>query len=584
MATATLTSQLTDLNLDPGAPTKLGTGNAQASETAIQLQGANCAAIGHAGSVGPTNPTAISQFRGMYSAVTSTARVGKHLHAWVRDLYPIRNVNVGGVSFYIGDGANESLYYVTGLDKGYLGDWFHVILNLDDADRPAVSLGANLTGNLTRVGYCGNISVSKGEDFLQNCYLDAIRIGNDGDGVTFTGGTSGDEITFKNCADADTAYYGMLRDRGGSFFVEGPVTWGAAGATTYLKESLVTINFANLTVNNGAGGNTVVPSVAADYYRVTFADGTTGATVIDFTDVTWKGVSRSLPFQFDASLLGAGDSFSSLRSIYVYASSVKFNGNTTSDTDSFIECGTIVPGGVTLTDPVFSNCDAVTLTAANDAISGGSTTLHNTATGAAFITTDSLDKISGHSFDNTGGTGHAVDLGTISASVSMAWDNDVTGYPSQAAGEPITPGTSGNETILVNVASGQTLTINVTPGKTIPSVKNDGPGVVNIPAGSPVTTKITAKEFGTNALLQGAMVYLKAKSGGPLAAGTTIIYTTTDVNGEVSDTRTLSANQPVDGWVRLMTSPGARYKQFPLDFVINASTGADVTALLTKDE
>ena len=93
----TLTSQLTNVNLDPGSPNNLGTGNAQQSETVIQLEGANAAATGHSGSVGPVSGPTIANLRGMEIAGNNVVRTDTHLHIWVRDLYPIRDVEVGGV-------------------------------------------------------------------------------------------------------------------------------------------------------------------------------------------------------------------------------------------------------------------------------------------------------------------------------------------------------------------------------------------------------------------------------------------------------------------------------------------------------
>ncbi len=349
----TLTSQMTDKNLNPGSPTKLGTGNAQASETVINLEGTNCSAIGHSGSVGPTSPTAISQFRGMYSTITSTTRTDNHLHIWVRDLYPIRNANVGGVSVYV-FGTQAAAYYVTGIDKGYAGGWYHAVLNWDTTDRPAASLGTAPSGNITRVGYLGNISATKGESFLQNCYHDAIRTATGGQGITFTGGTSGTHETFLGCVSADTSSYGLFRDVGGAFFIEGPITWGAATLNTYITESLQTLNFTSFTVNNGTGGNTVVDAVASDYYRIVLADGTTSVTSINWTDITLKGVSRGQPFDFTSNL-GTGDNYTSLRTTYIFGSTITLNSLCSSDNDKFIECDTIIPSGITLTSPSFSN-------------------------------------------------------------------------------------------------------------------------------------------------------------------------------------------------------------------------------------
>jgi len=637
MATATLTSQLTDVSLDPGSPTNIGTANAQASETAIQLQGANCAATGHSGSVGPTAPSAINEFRGCYTTVTSFTRTDMHVHVWMRDLYPIRNVNVGGVSAYI-FGTSEAIYYATGLDRGYAGGWFHFVLNLDPTDRPAASLGTAPSANITRVGYCGNISVSKGEDFLQNCYFDAIRRGTGGQGITLYGGTSGDRLTFGNCATADTAYYGLFRNVGGAFFIEGPITWGTAAQTTYLQESLQTLNFANLTVNNGTGGNTIVPSVASDYYRIILADGTTGVTNIDFTDVTFKGVSRAVPFRFTANL-GTGDAYTSLRTAYVFGEVITLNTLCTSSGDSFIECQTIIPGGITLSSPSFSNCDAVTLTATNDAITSGIVSLHNTATGVAFITTNDLAKISDTAFDNTGGAGHAIEL--TAAGTYTFTGNTFTGYGADA---------SNNAAIYNN--SGGAVTINIAGGGGTPTYRNGAGASTTIVAGA-VTVKVTAiTDAGTP--IQNARVLLRASDGtGPFPfdetvtivnSGTTAtvthathgmatgdyvqisgaslaanngvfqitvtgagtytytmgsspgssptgtikatfvaLYGLTDVNGEISTSRVYASAQPVTGWTRKSTS-SPFYKEGILTGSVSNTAGLTLTGVMVSDE
>jgi len=454
----TLTSQLTDVILDPGSPTNLGTGNAQASETVIQLQGANCAATGHSGSVGPASGPTIANLRGCYDAGNNVARTDTHIHIWVRDLYPVRNVEVGGVCVYLASSGAAALYFVTGLNKGYVGGWYHAIINLDPGDRPAASVGTAPAGNIVNIGYEGNISASKGEAFLQNCYFDAVRSGTGGQGITFTGGASGARHTFADCAAADTARYGLLQNVGGALFVEGCLTFGAATLTTYIQDSLGTLVFSNLTVNNGTGGTTVVPAVAPDYYRIVLADGTTGVTNLDLIDYTFKGVSRAIPFRFTANL-GAGDAYTSLRTTYLFGEVVTLNTLCTSDSDKFIECVTVVPGGITLTNPSFSNCDAVTLTATGDAISGGSTAQHNTATGNPFITTNSLAKISNHDFDNTGGVGHAILINT--AGTYSFTGNTFAGYGANAS----------NDAAIYN-NSGGLVTINISGGGDTPTVRN----------------------------------------------------------------------------------------------------------------
>lgn len=83
------------------------------------------------------------------------------------------------------------------------------------------------------------------------------------------------------------------------------------------------------------------------------------------------------------------------------------------------------------------------------------------------------------------GTGHGVNLGTISANVAMGWDSFHDGY---------TAASSGNEVILVSVDSGITLTINVTGGNS-PSVYNTGLGTVTVVSSATLT--ITGLEAGT---------------------------------------------------------------------------------------
>lgn len=471
MATATLSSQLTDVSLDPGSPTGVGTSNAEASETAIQLQGANCAAMGHSGSVGPAAPSAINEFRGGYAAVTSFTRTDMHVHLWVRDLYPIRNVNVGGISAYI-FGSSEAIYYATGLDKGYAGGWFHYVLNLDPGDRPAASLGTAPSANITRVGYCGNISVTKGEDFLQNSYFDAIRRGTGGQGNTFSGGVTGDRLTFFDCADADAASYGLLRNVGGALFVEGPVTLGGAALTTWLQDALGTLNFTAFTVNNSTGGNTIVPAVASDYYRIVLADGTTGVTQVHLSDYNFKGVSRATPFSFDASALSAGDAYTALRVSYIFGSTIVLGALCTSDNDAFIECVSIDPNGISLAEPSFSNCDALDLTVAGSLVAGGVTNLHNTATGVAFATGADPSDISNHTTDNTGGAGHffeATAIGTFAIVGTKGW-NPGGGYGG-VAGSNLVAASGSNDAGFYN-NSGGLITLNLSGGAETPSVRN----------------------------------------------------------------------------------------------------------------
>lgn len=465
MATATLTSQLANTLLDPGSPTSIGTGNAQQSETVIQKQGANCSAMGHSGSVGPASPSAINEFRGMYATITSLSRTGNHIHLWMRDLYPVRNKSVGGVSAYI-FGSSEALYYASGLDDGYGGGWYHYVLNLDPGDRPAADLGTAPSANITRVGYCGNISATKGEDFLQNSYLDAIRAGGDGVGITFIGGVTGDRLTLLDCANADLDSYGLLRNLGGSLKVEGPLTFGTAAGTTWIEDILQTVTFTNFTVGDG-----VTPSVAVDYYHLDFVGNGAGSTHIFKTDVTWKGVSRALPFNFSALLLGAGDEYSSIRSTYIFCSAWAVNQYYVCQGDTFIECGALDPTNTPVHDPKYTNCDSLDLTDALAQVDGGSTQGHNTATGVAFVTTDDPSKVLNHAI-TAGAAGHfmeATAIGTFGITGITGWGT-AGGYAG-TPGSNATPASGSLDAGFYN-NSGGLITLNLPAGVDIPTVRN----------------------------------------------------------------------------------------------------------------
>jgi len=646
----TLTSQLTDESLDPGSPNDFGTSNATASETDIHLEGSNCAAAGHSGTVGTASPVTAdseannSDFRGMYVA-TNIARDHNHLHLHIRDLYPIRNKSIGGVSVYISNGGTaECLYYMTGLDDGYGGGWYHAVVNLSTTDRAAADLGTLPSGNITRVGYAGNISVSKGEDFLQNAYEDGLRYGADGEGVSFYGGTSGARETMLACAGADTASYKLLHSVGKTLFCDGCLTFGVATQTTYIQDSLGGINFTAFTTGDGT-----TPVVAADYYRIVIADGTTGVTNIDLTDWTWQGVSRALPFRFTVNI-GTGDAYTSLRSSYIFGEDITFNSLYTSTGDKFIECQKVDPNGITLNDPSFTNCDLLDLIVAGSAVDGGSTNTHNTAVSVAFADVGNMADIINHPFDNTGGTGHAiVYMPTGAGPFNENIDNlTFTGYGADA---------STSAAIRIKpVTTTANITLTLTNGSNTPTIIEDAgyTGTFTLVTSS-VTTTINVDD-NTGADLNGARVLVRADAGGPRPHDVTVTitrsgtvatvthtahgfvigdkfelkgitdktednvvqtivtvpgvnsytYTTTNSGstsytgtilstavfidgvtagaGTIADTRSFPSSQPIAGFIRKATT-SPRFKTFPLSGnTINSTTGLTINVRLVLDE
>lgn len=127
----------------------------------------------------------------------------------------------------------------------------------------------------------------------------------------------------------------------------------------------------------------------------------------------------------------------------------------------------------------------------------------------------------------------------------------------------------------VTNSSGGSVTINAT---NCVITTNTGP---NITINNSVPIFVSAKTL-TGSDIQGARVYIEAASGGPLSAGTEIINTLTDVNGEVSDTFNFTSNQPVIGRVRRgSTTP--YFKTYPFTGTITSS-GLTINAILVTDE
>lgn len=136
---------------------------------------------------------------------------------------------------------------------------------------------------------------------------------------------------------------------------------------------------------------------------------------------------------------------------------------------------TTLRAGCDITNLTWRATDQITL---NSATLDGCLIENNTAAAAIIATT--LDDITGCTFVSDG-TGYAVDLGTISSTQSMAWDNSDSGYAA-------TDGSTGNETIKVTIASPNVLTINVAAGATTPTIHKVGTGTVNVVAGQVALT------------------------------------------------------------------------------------------------
>ncbi len=514
MAVATIAALLVDIDLaNSGNPTLENTGHANVaqSETDLQIEGAACYACGYAGAVGSTNP-ATSDFSAQYSSVTAFTGANRHLGVWLRVLYPTHNKADGGLSLYLGDNTNQGLWYASGVDQNYFGGWYFFVLDIDGTSGPESDLNYGTEPAhtaFTRIGLAVNLTASKGQDFLQNQYFDAIRRSdaNDDFGLRYTGGLTGDRLFLADLASADTSAYGIFTDLGGAFTVAGELHFGNAASTIYLQDSTKSVIFRDL-------------PVASTFYKVIGNDGTTGVTNIDLQGIVWQGVSTALRFSFDMSALATGDTGVFSGSAFVFGGVVKFGAQSTADNCKFVQCTDVQPNGITINEPTFENSTAATLTVASDKVVGGATNLHNTAINVAFMTTNDLAKIENHAFDNTGGVGHAIEITAIGTYSFVG--NTFAGYGADA---------SSSAAIYNN--SGGLVTINISGGGGTPTIRN-GAGASTV-VNNTVTVKVTVKTTG-GVNIQNARVLLEADAGGDLPSGASVTITRVTTTATVAHT------------------------------------------------
>lgn len=440
-----------------------------------------------------------------------------------------------GFSFLI-DTGTVGYYTIAGFDT-YNGGWLNMAVTLTTAISPT-SGSVTPTNNVSEIGIRFQRTAQPRN--IDNTWLDYLRYG---DGYTVTGGTSGDPITPLTISDVDISNgYGIFEEIDGVIFGSGTLDIGS-GATATDFDSV---------------GDLIVflenPYTRAGLYSITAAG--SGCNVLfDGSVIKTAGSITNNKFDFDLSdtnitatvtgcLLDQGDqiTFASGQSV----------------TDStFNLCGLITPAGATFT---------------------GNTVKDSTGAISVTATAAQVANITGNAFESDG-SNHALEVTGTAA--DFTWDNTATAYDAGSTGSPVTPTSTGNEAIYINIASGS-LTINVADGATIPSIRSAG-ATVNVVAGQRTFT-VTVIDINTKSAIQDARVYVTADTGGGLAQGTVIIdKDLTDVNGEASDTRSYSSDQPYVGDVRL-ASGGVFYKAQPISGTISSSADTSLTVSLIPDE
>ena len=428
------------------------------------------------------------------------------------------------VQVSIGDGSNTAYatYYTSNAD--YAGGWVDLVIVVNATNFPGVNLNA-----VTEVGVRVN-TASKPRNVPANAWFDNFRAI---DGLQITGTSD-----FNAAAVLDaTNVYKVFEKIDGVLFAIG--------------ELLITSG-CNFTSSNET---VVFPSryVDAALYKLS-ADGNSS---VDISGLVLKSIGSAV-VDFSSPL----SSLSLVSCSFIDINQLTFTPTVTSPTfanNAFTGCGPTTQG-IDATNCAWGTSGTITLTST---LTNCQINDHTSSPGVACSSLDQLDNCS-----FVAGTGHAVDLGTISASTSMTWNSSASGYAA-------TDGSTGTETVLVNVASGQTLTIN-NEGSGL-SVMNTGPGTVNVISGA-VTVRVTVIANDTGLPLQDARVYLKRVSD-----GTTVLTGLTNASGVIEDTAyTYTGDEAIEGWARKSTT-APLYKTSLLSGTIT-NTGYSATALALRDD
>lgn len=285
------------------------------------------------------------------------------------------------------------------------------------------------------------IATAKGS----NIGMDAVRYGT---GAYISDGEVANPATFDGFAtqnDLIANRWGILTRVGNSYELQGRFVIGQDNTKTptqaYFEDSDVNISIVD-TVHT-----------ETDFTQIIIDQ---SLTQVYFTNISLTALGTNNPGQFNIT----------------DATTVSINGGTWTEIGVTNLSSAAIVDGLT-----WRRCGAVT---SNGASISNCTFDDNSSP----LVVAALSEISNCTFLSSG-TGHAVNLGTIAADVSMGWDSFHDGY---------TPASSGNEVILVSVNSGITLTINVTGGNS-PSVYNTGLGTVTVVSSATLT--ITGLEAGT---------------------------------------------------------------------------------------
>ena len=528
MTVATYTTTLVDVSTAENTTgwTKLGAGaSGLSADPDFAIQGTNS-----------VTKQVSNAKKGMYHNASYSLWTSEILYVWIYATTPglMDTKANGGMSIYLAtDARNYREYYIRGKDEYELGGWICVPIAGDYTNYPPTTVTGTNSTTITQTGaYLKTTATVKAVNFS----IDAMRHGSAV--VQVLGGTGADPLATLDAlatkSELRANRWGIIQTVPGGFTLQGILALGDATNPCELDASDISITFLD---------NEFIRSIN-NQITLRHID-----TVVNFTSVNFLSAATGTNPRGYLNLTDTPT---------LNCTSCRFVG---------IELVSFEAGS-TIEDCLFDGLDWVSN---NQGGTINNCTIRNGTEQIQDAHTADLDTFTNSVFESSG-SGHAIRL-TALGTGTMTWTNIDSGYAT-------VDGSTGDETLWVDVASG-TLTVNVAGGATTPTVRTTGATITV--QNAPVVSSVNVKSLTLGTNIQNANVYLVADTGGDLSAGTEIIKGLTDASGNITDTRSYSANQPVEGWVRKATG-SPLYQQTAISGTINKDNGFDLNVQLLDDE
>ncbi len=536
---------------------------------------------------------------------------GRHVRLWwwFNSVGLLDTEANNGMEFFMHDGTDTAFWVVAGIDT-YAGGWKNQVLNCDltpDSGSFDKTIVEQWGLRFNRTSAPRNVD---------NTWVDYLR---HGDGYFATGGTSGDEIDLTEIEAVDFANgYGIIDQVQGIYYAWGKITIGDGATTTWFEMIGNVLVFSDALVAAGLYGFIGVGS---------------GCRInVDKSVIISAGSGDNTRFviDLDDSGLVSGaitDTFINRASTSAFKSGQTITGTT------FDDCGQITHGGATMNGSNVTNSDVAAGSGAvlynesadpdgemddmsfsqgataHSAIEFGTAVTSNiTLRGINFTGFGSTDDVDGAVFKFLTTSG-SLNLSLVGCTTdgTFSVDDSIGSLTVTVVIDPVTTTihvTDNTDADLQNAvvifeASDNTgdlpfeESVTIARASTTATVTHTGHGLIvgnkfslkgitdKVEDNSGTQTVVTAAEADT-------YTYTTTDSGstsytGAIISTGVVLEGTTDVNGDIADTRTWSGNTDLVGVVRKATG-APFFKDFPIAGTVDTTNGLVINVKMQLDQ